>query len=159
MSERSWDTDRLHEDGVKEILVENMRGAAVHHIGYVRMNGRKSRCKPQWNKENREAEREYHNAWENNTGQQRQTKADDYTCKGQCEKSVIQTLREKGMEGSHEWCRFLRGEDMPDSEDVQCLKVNGKIITEREKIRDFVKEFWEEIGRVSEVFEVRERCK
>ena len=79
------------------------------------------------------------------------------SAKVRCESSVIQSLREKGMEGGREWYRFLRGEGMPDSENVESLKVNGAVVTDKEEIRR-VKEFWEEIGGVGEVFDVRERC-
>ena len=78
--------------------------------------------------------------------------------KGKCERSMIQSLREKWLEGGREWYRFLRGEKMPDSENVESLKVNGELVTDKEKICECIKEFWEEIGGVGEVFEVRDSC-
>lgn len=62
------------------------------------------------------------------------------------------------MEGSHEWYRFLKNEGMPNSENKEFLMVNSEITIERKKIRDGIKEFWEETGRGEEVFEVREGC-
>ncbi|MPC63693.1 hypothetical protein E2C01_057795 [Portunus trituberculatus] len=78
--------------------------------------------------------------------------------KVRCERKVIQSLREKGVEGRREWYRFLRGEGMPDSENVESLRVNGALVTDKEDMRRVIKEFWEEIGGVDEVFGVREGC-
>ena len=75
-----------------------------------------------------------------------------------CEKSAIQALREKGLEGGHEWYRFLRGEVMTDSENVKNLRVNGECVSDKRRIKGAIKEFWEEIGGVGQVFSVREGC-
>ena len=72
------------------------------------------------------------------------------------ERNVIQSLREKGVEGGREWHRFLRGEGMPDSENAESLRVNGAPVTDIEDMRRVVKEFWVETGGVGEVSEVRE---
>ncbi|MPD05772.1 hypothetical protein E2C01_101536 [Portunus trituberculatus] len=45
---------------------------------------------------------------------------------------------------------------MPDSENVESLKVNGAVVTGKEEMRRTIKEFWEEIGGVGEVFDVGE---
>ena len=66
--------------------------------------------------------------------------------------------REKGLEGGREWYRFMRGEQMAERENVESLKVNGECITEKEKMKEAVKEFWEEIGGVGEVLDVRLGC-
>ena len=47
---------------------------------------------------------------------------------------------------------------MPDSDNVESLRVNGALVTDKEDMRRVVKEFWEEIGGVGEVFKVREGC-
>ena len=62
------------------------------------------------------------------------------------------------MEGGREWYRFLRGENASDSENVESLKVNGEIVTDRERMREAIGEFWEEIGSVNEVLNIREDC-
>ena len=74
------------------------------------------------------------------------------------ERNVIQSLREKGVEGGREWHRFVRGEWMLDSENAESLRGNGALVTDKEDMRRVVKEFWEEIRGVSEVSEVREGC-
>ena len=51
--------------------------------------------------------------------QRRLTKRKIRDAKVKCERSVIQALREKGYEGGGEWYRFLRGEEMPDRENVE----------------------------------------
>ena len=38
--------------------------------------------------------------------------------KVECEKSVIKSLRDKGVEDGNEWYRFLRGEQMSENENV-----------------------------------------
>ena len=53
---------------------------------------------------------------------------------------------------------FLRGERMSGSENVEGLRVNGAVVTDKGEMRKAVKEFWEEIMGVSEVFVVREGC-
>ncbi|XP_050718462.1 uncharacterized protein LOC126999703 [Eriocheir sinensis] len=183
LSERNWEPGNLNDvDALNERLVENVRGAAVQHVGYVRTNGRKRVRKPWWNddirtarkerkrlnrlcrrmrrrrQESEEAEGEYQNAWESYVRHQRLTKRKIMSAKVQCERSVIQTLREKGLDGGREWYRFLRDERMSDSENVESLKVNGEKITDKEKMRESIREFWEEIGGVGEVFGVREGC-
>ncbi|MPC24152.1 hypothetical protein E2C01_017228 [Portunus trituberculatus] len=70
--------------------------------------------------------------------------------KVKCERKVIQSLREKGVEGGQEWYRFLRGEGMPDSENVESLRVNGALVTDKEDMRRVIKEFWEEIVGVAD---------
>ena len=183
MSERSWDNEHLNDvDEVNDRFVENVKKAATSQIGYVKMSARKRACKPWWNEEikdarrerkrlnrvcrqmrkrrheSEEAEGEYQNAWTAYVSQQRVVKRKIMNAKVRCERNVIQSLREKGVEGGREWYRFLRGERMPDSENVESLKVNGALVTEKEDIRRVVKEFWEEIGGVGEVSEVREGC-
>lgn len=50
LSERNWEPGSLNDvDALNERLVENVRGAAVQHVGYVRTNGRKRVRKPWWN--------------------------------------------------------------------------------------------------------------
>ena len=51
---------------------------------------------------------------------------------------MIQTLREKGIEGGREWYKFLRGENMSEGENVESLKMNGEVITEKEKIKESI---------------------
>ena len=46
------------------------------------------------------------------------------------------------MEGSHESYKLLRGEDMSRNVGMGSLKVNGQVITEKEKIRDAKSQFW-----------------
>ena len=105
-----------------------------------------------------ECESDFQNAWDSYVRQQRLTRKKIMNAKVECERNVIQTLREKGLEGGHEWYRFLRGERMSGSENVESLKVNGEKITDKEKMKESVKEFWEEIGGVGEVLDVREGC-
>ena len=62
------------------------------------------------------------------------------------------------MQGCREWYKFLRGERMSDSESVESFKVNGEVVTDKEKMKECIKEFWEDIGGVGEVFDVREGC-
>ena len=38
------------------------------------------------------------------------------------------------------------------------MKVNGECITDKNEIRESIKEFWEDIGGVGKVFEVKEGC-
>ena len=90
--------------------------------------------------------------------QQRATKRKVMNAKVRSERSVIQSVREKGVQGGREWYRFLRGEGMSDSENVESLRVNGALVTHKEEMRKAVKEFWEEIGGVDEVFDIREGC-
>ena len=47
---------------------------------------------------------------------------------------------------------------MSDSENVESLKVNGSVVTDKEEMRKAVKDYWEEIGGVGEVHDVREGC-
>ena len=68
--------------------------------------------------ESDEAEIEYLNAWEAYVKQQRLTKRKIMDAKMKCERSAIQSLREKGLEGGREWYRFMRGEQMSDGEKV-----------------------------------------
>lgn len=55
--------------------------------------------------------------------------------KVECERNVIQTLRGKGLEGGCEWDRFQRGERMSDNDNLESLKVNDELITEKKKMR------------------------
>lgn len=61
--------------------------------------------------------------------------------KVKCAKSVIQTLREKGLEGDRKWYRFLRAQNMCLAENVESLKVNGEVIPDKEKMRESIKDF------------------
>ena len=183
LSERSWVDGSVHGvDEINEKLIENIRDAAVSQIGFVRMNGRRRVCKPWWNDDIREArnerkrlnkvcrslrkrrhesdenEAEYQNAWEAYVRQQRQTKRKIRDAKVKCERGVIQSLREKGVEGGREWYRFLRGEQMSDREDVESLKVNGVCVTDKQEMKVAIKEFWEDIGGVGEELNVRVDC-
>ena len=47
---------------------------------------------------------------------------------------------------------------MSDSENVESLRVNGAVVTDKGEMKKAVKEFWEEIGGVGEVFVVKEEC-
>ena len=94
--------------------------------------------------ESDEAEIEYLNAWEAYVKQQRLTKRKIMDAKMKCERSAIQSLREKGLEGGREWYRFMRGEQMSDGEKLESLKVNGVCVTDKERMKDAIKEFWEE---------------
>ena len=183
LSARSWDNGGMHDvEYLNERLVEDVRSAAESKIGYVRVGRRKKVRKPWWNDEIREArkerkrmsrqcrwlrkkrhesdeaENEYQNAWEIYVKQQRLTKRMIVKAKVKCERNVIESLREKGMEGGREWYKFLRGENMSSNAGVESLKVNGEVITEKEGMREAIKQFWEEVGGVGEVFDVRERC-
>ena len=108
--------------------------------------------------ESEEAESEYQEAWAAYVRQQRVTKRMVMNAKVRSERNVIQSLREKGVEGGREWYRFLRGEGMSVSENVESLRVNGAVVTDKEEMRKAVKEFWEEIGGVGGVFDAREGC-
>ena len=44
--------------------------------------------------------------------------------KVKCKRSVIESLREKGMEGGHEWYKFMRGENMLGNVGVESMEVN-----------------------------------
>ncbi|MPD06667.1 hypothetical protein E2C01_102491 [Portunus trituberculatus] len=60
------------------------------------------------------------------------------------------------MEGGREWYKFMKGENMSENFDVWSLKVNGEVITEKNKIREAIRQFWEEVGGGGgEVFGVR----
>ena len=52
---------------------------------------------------------------------------------------MIQSLREKGVAGSCEWYRFLRSEGIPDTENVESLKVNGAVVTDKEEMRRVIR--------------------
>ena len=67
-------------------------------------------------------------------------------------------LRKKGVECSRELNRFMKGDIMSDSENVKSLKVSGECVTDKNNITESIKEFWEDIGGVGEVFQVREGC-
>ena len=169
-------------DEKNEKFVENVRNAAVSKIGYVKRSRGRKVCKPWWNVEIRdarnerkrlnrqcrwlkkkrhesvEAEDEYQNAWAAYVRQQRLTKRKIMNAKVKCERDVIEALREKGQEGGREWYRFMRGEGMLDRENIESLKVNGECITDRERMKVSIREFWEDVGGVGEVFDVRAEC-
>ena len=180
LNESAWDLGSVQDvDVMNERLTEGVRKSAVDKIGYVRMSGRKRVNKPWWNDDIRIARRErkrlnkqcrwlkkkrheseateeeYQNAWSEYVKQQRLTKKKIKDAKVKCERSTIQCLREKGMEGGREWYRFMRGESMTENGDVKVLKVNGECITDEKRMKDAIKQFWEEIGGVGEVFDVR----
>lgn len=46
-----------------------------------------------------------------------------------CDRNATPSLREKGMEGGHQRYCSLRGDEMPNDENVECLKVNGEYVT------------------------------
>ncbi|MPC58796.1 hypothetical protein E2C01_052805 [Portunus trituberculatus] len=108
--------------------------------------------------ESEEAESEYQNAWTANVNQQRVAKREIMNAKVRCERKVIQSLREKGVEGGREWYRFLRGKGMHDNENVESLRMIRALVTDKEDMRRVIEEFWEEIGGVGEIFGVREGC-
>lgn len=78
---------------------------------------------------------------ENYVRQQRQTKRMVMNAIAECERSMIHTLREKGLEGGHEWYSFLRRNRMRNSENAECLKVNDEIIPDKMKLKESVKAF------------------
>ncbi|MPC47097.1 hypothetical protein E2C01_040832 [Portunus trituberculatus] len=47
---------------------------------------------------------------------------------------------------------------MSENVGVESLKVNREVITEKNEIREVIRQFWEEMGGVGEVFGVREGC-
>ena len=169
-------------DEANKVFIENVRGAATRQIGHVRRNGRKRKSKPWWSREIKDArderkrlnricrrlrkqrhesddrEDEYQDAWAAYTRQRKITKEKVKDAKTRCEKSVIEKLREKGLEGGREWYRFLRGESVNETEQVECLSVNNELVTDVEKMKECIKNFWENIGGMSETFEVREEC-
>ena len=110
--------------------------------------------------ESNEAEIEYQNVWGMYVKQQRLTRRMIMKAQMKCERSVIESLREKEMEGGCEWYKFTRGENMSGNVGVESLKVNGQVITERERIRDAIRQFYEEVGGVGEVLgaSAREEC-
>ena len=56
--------------------------------------------------------------------QQRLTKRKIRDVKVKCEKSTIQSLKVKGLQGGREWYRFMRVENITESEGGKDLKVN-----------------------------------
>ncbi|MPC57923.1 hypothetical protein E2C01_051915 [Portunus trituberculatus] len=63
---------------------------------------------------------------------QRVTNREIMNATARCERKVVQSLREKCVEGGREWYRFLRGEGLPDSENEESLRVNGALVTDKE---------------------------
>ena len=124
------------------------------------MTIRKRVCKPWWNDENREARKdqkrmsrqcrwlrekrlesneaeiEYQNVWGMYVKQQRLTRRMIMKAQMKCERSVIESLREKEMEGGCEWYKFTRGENMSGNVGVESLKVNVEVIRGKEGIGD-----------------------
>ena len=49
---------------------------------------------------------------------------------------MIESLREKGIEGGCEWYKFMRGENMSGNVGVESLKVNVEVIRGKEGIGD-----------------------
>ena len=183
LSEKRWNAESVQGvDELNERLVEDVRSAGVSEIGFVKISGKKRKNKPWWNEdvkearrlrkdlnrrcrwlkkkrhESEEAEREYQSAWAAYVNQQRLTKRKIREAKVKCERSTIQSLKEKGLEGGREWYRFMRGESMTESEDVKTLIVNGVCVTDEKEIQEAVKMFWEDIGGVGEVFDARGEC-
>ena len=184
LREMDWMYENVHNvDEVSKKFVGNVRKAAERKIGHVRNKGRKKTPKPWWNgdieealkkrkrcnrrcrtlrkrrNENEEAESDYQNAWEEYVRQQRLTKRIIMNAKVKSERSVVESFREKGMVGGREWYHFLMGESKLENE-CESLKVNGEIITEKNRMKNHIKEFWEEIGGVGEVPvpRIREEC-
>ena len=182
MSESSWENERLlNVDEVNEKLIRNVRGAAERQIGFVR-TGKRNFKKPWWNadirdarrerkrlnrqcrrlrkkrNESEQAEAEYQDAWDAYVKQQRLTKRKIMNAKVACDRSVIQSLKERGLKGGREWYRFMRGERTSGNEHVESLKVNGVCVTDKDEIKAEIKRFWEEIGGIGEEYEVREDC-
>ena len=143
LSGKMWNIESVQD--VDEVI-ENVRSAGVSEIGYVRMSGKKRKNKPWWNEEIKEARRlrkilnrecrrlkkkrheseeaevEYQSAWAAYyVRQQRLTKRKIRDAKVKCEKSTIQSLKEKGLQGIY---RFMRGENITESEGGKDLKVN-----------------------------------
>ena len=183
LSEKMWNIESVQDvDELNEKLIENVRSAGVSEIGYVRMSGKKRKNKPWWNEEIKEARRlrknlnrecrrlkkrrheseeaevEYQSAWAAYVRQQRLTKRKIRDAKVKCEKSTIQSLKEKGLQGGREWYRFMRGENITESEGVKDLKVNDRYVSDEEEMKEAVKMFWEDIGGVGEVFDARSEC-
>ena len=150
-----WNAESAQDvDELNDRLIGNVRSAGVSEIGFVRMSGKKRKNKPWWNEdikearrrrkylnrecrwlkkkrhESEEAEVEYQSAWAAYVNQQRMTKRKIRDAKVKCERSTIQSLKEKGLEGGREWYRFMRGESMIESEDVKVLKVNDECVTD-----------------------------
>ena len=182
LSEMDWLYENACDvDEVNKKFVSNVRKAAIRKVGYVRTKNRKRTDRPWWNEdirnarrerkrcnrlcrrlrkrrnESEEAKNEYQNAWEAYVKQQRLTKRKIMNAKSKCERNVIQSLREKGMVGGREWQNFLRGESKSNNE-CESLKVNGEVITDKVRMKESVKEFWEEVGGVGQVYDVRENC-
>ena len=179
LSEKMWNIESVQD--VDEVI-ENVRSAGVSEIGYVRMSEKKRKNKPWWNEEIKEARRlrknlnrecrrlkkrrheseeaevEYQSAWAAYVRQQRLTKRKIRDAKVKCEKSTIQSLKEKGLQGGREWYRFMRGENITESEGVKDLKVNDRYVSDEEEMKEAVKMFWEDIGGVGEVFDARSEC-
>ena len=42
---------------------------------------------------------------------------------------------------------------MTERDDVKVLKVNGECVRDQSRMKDVIKQFWEEIGGVGEVFD------
>ena len=178
-----WNAESVQDvDELNEKLTESVRSAAVSEIGFVRVSERKRKNKPWWNesikearkerkrlnrecrwlrkkrRESEEAEVRYQNVWETYVRQQRLTKRKIREAKVKCERSTIQSLKEKGLEGGREWYIFLRGERMNETKDVKGLRVNGEWVTDEKEIKESVKKFWEDIGGVGEIFDARGEC-
>ena len=68
--------------------------------------------------------------------------------RGVIERERLHEMRAKGKEGSKEWFRYLRGDNINDKIDE--ILVNGKRIQERTEIVRKVKVFWENIGGMNE---------
>ena len=183
LSETMWIPESAQDvDELNERLINSVMSAGVSKIGFVRRSGKKWKNKPWWNEDIKEARRqrknlnrecrwlkkrrhdsdaaevEYQNAWAAYVRQQRMTKRKIRDAKVKCERSTIQSLKEKGLQGGREWYRFMRGESINENEDVQTLKVNEECVTDERIIKEAVKEFWEEIGGVGEVFDARDEC-
>lgn len=72
--------------------------------------------------------------------------------KVKCERNAFQSLRERGV------IHIDSLEEVPDHENVEYLRVNEEHAKDEDKIRKFIKHFWEGFGGVGEASDVKEGC-
>lgn len=59
LNEKNWECGGVQDVvALKEKLIKNVKGAPVHHIGFVKINGRKRVCKLWWSEEVRGEQKE-----------------------------------------------------------------------------------------------------
>ena len=69
------------------------------------------------------------------------------------EKDVIKELRDKGEEGQKEWYKFMRGEHQVKVTEVKELKVNDKMVSGMDEIKNAIREHWERVGGMNEIMQ------